>query len=394
MTPLTGLLLSLAVLLLLPRAALAQEGSLDLGGRVINGTPGGGDVQGLVVVLQGLLPDGQEAQRWEAVAGPDGAFRFPGLVPQERRLYRAVVEYGGARYYSDGLLAEELPDAFLELAVYEPTESHEAVRFLQQSTVVVEVDREAGLLHILESTTVENAGDRTYIGLRDASGEVVTVRIPLPPLAFDVVPGLGFGSQGFLVSNGALADVAPLPPGQREMIYSYSVAYLAPQHALTRAYPYSVTTVRLLTPAGSLQVEPAGVDFTEQVQIGGQAYDSFVARDVAAGQRVGLILRHLPASLGSQSRDMASILRWAAGAATALALLGLLLYVLVRKGHQRQAETKDGAAARAEMVDRLARLEEARRAGLIAEEEYQSGRAAERQRLRELLPASPPQDLP
>ena len=262
-----ALLLALVFLLLLPSAALAQEGGLELEGQVINGTQGGGDVQGLVVALQGLLPSGQEVFRLEAITGPGGNFLFSGVVPQEGYLYRPVVEYGKVRYYGDGFTAQNLRGAFLAMTVYEATETDDAIRYLQQTAVVVEMDQEAGLLRILEDTVVENAGDRTYIGSRDSAGQVSTVRVPLPPLAFDVVPGFGFGSQGYLVTEGTLADIAPLLPGQRDLIYSYSVAYIAPQHALTRAYPYPTGTVRLLVPTGSLEVKPLSMTLAEQVEV-------------------------------------------------------------------------------------------------------------------------------
>lgn len=374
---------------------LAQSESTGITGSVVNGTLDGAPVQGLTVTLEALRPDGGIADTFNSETDRDGLFRFSDVEVEQGILYRVVVEFGGARYFGEGRTATDLFETPLDILVYETTESDEAVHFAQQTSVVVEVDQTAGFLRVIEDTTVANDSLLTYVGERDAGGQISTVRIPLPPFAFDVVPGLGFGADGFLVADGGIADVSPLAPGERDMLYGYNIAYVAQSHSLARTYQYPIDVVRLLVPRG-LEVEAIGMNFVEPVDIAGEVYDAYVANAVQPGQAVGLTLINLPTSAGQRSRTLTETLRWVAVGGLAIAVSGLLAYAIFLRRREAADALPELAVdgLRADVVERLAQIEEEFRDGHIDESQYQMRRREERLRLREGLAPQSQEETP
>ena len=88
------------------------------------------------------------------------------------------------------------------------------------------LDENIGLLGVLEIITLQNEGDRTYVGdLFEDPVNGGAARISLPDNALDVNLGHGFGPDGFAAVPGGVINKAPVLPGPSEMIYGYTVPY-------------------------------------------------------------------------------------------------------------------------------------------------------------------------
>ncbi|HIE37728.1 MAG TPA: hypothetical protein EYP77_01435, partial [Anaerolineae bacterium] len=153
--------LLLAALVSLAWTPLPQEGGLVVRGQVTNGTPGGGDVEGLEVTLH-LFTEGEETKTLTTSAAADGSFLFNGLTAANGATLWAQVTYQGVDYFSESVVPgagrQELE---LPITVYETTEEPTNVLVTQLHIFMTGMgDR----LQVGEYYLIGNTGDRTYIG--------------------------------------------------------------------------------------------------------------------------------------------------------------------------------------------------------------------------------------
>ncbi|MQG20859.1 MAG: hypothetical protein FI725_02485 [SAR202 cluster bacterium] len=352
----------------------AQNTKIDIIGNVVNGSANNLAVIDITVSLQALRENGDTAMAVTTNTDEKGMFYFNGILMEQGMLYRVAVEYQNARYFSDGYTALNIPQEPLTVAVYETTENDSHIKFDQQTMIVTEIDAEAGFLRIIEDTTVLNNGQKAYIGMRDANGQISTVRIPLPLFAFDVLPGIGFGANGFLVTQGGLADISPLLPGKRDLLYGYSIPYPTNSVSLNRSYQYPIDVVRILTPV-EVESNPNGMDFLDTVSIADRKYNAFISTNVTAGESIGVSLINLPKSTGQKSRGLESTLKWYA-LATIAGMLFLLAILATYKHKKRQQESSlTFASLQEESASEIIQLREAYLSGSMNEQEYNARRA-------------------
>ncbi|MBI4236600.1 MAG: hypothetical protein HY688_04520 [Chloroflexi bacterium] len=379
---------ALVGLLAAPLSAAAQASTTTLETRVVNGTAGGGPVEGLPVTLQAFRGD-QEAGRWEATAGQGGAVRFEGLDPADDLIYLLSAPYAGTHYFSLPVSLAQPSELPVALVVYETTEDAAAVRILGDSTVILGAEGDSGTLQAMQVTTYQNTGDRTFIGAMGPGGRR-TVQVPLPPGAFDVEAAHDPGSR-VSSEDDAVFSTYPLLPGTEEFIVIYRILYVGKGYEWSKTYLYAVDQVRLLVaPAVVVDLGP-GWQSLPAAEIGSGTYAHWSTPGGPAGTRVAARLSGLPASAGSRSQRLERALRFAGLGIVAVALVGAGAYVAFwalrrrRRTAPAPAPSAGPAAAREEALERLARLDEEFEAGRLNEAEYNSQRETERQALRRLL---------
>lgn len=359
----------------------AQGSPLSLEARVVNGTEGGGLVEGLAVTLQAVRAD-EGVGLWEAVVSAEGMVRFEALDPAEDLVYFLSATYREVRYFSPLFsLAEPLPEP-PELRVYETTEDPSVIRILGDSTLLLGAEGAAGAIEVMQVTTYENASDRTFIGTFVPGGRV-TVQLPLPPGAFEVQP-VHETDTLFALEDGSVYSAMPFPPGMEDVIVTYRISYTGRGYDWQKTYPYPVGQANLFVPP-QLDVEP-GPELQPQssVQINNLPYLQFVAGEGPVGTRLSARIGGLPFNASLRGAALTRALRAGVIGAAALFLAGVGGSVAFWSLRGRRSLAATGAAREA-AVERLALLDQEFENGRLNKESYAAQREAGLRAARQLF---------
>jgi len=163
-------------------------------------------------------------------------------------IYISSVEYLGIAYFSAPVRATEFTsDTASTIFVYDTSTVAPPIA-LRERHVVVRSPGADGSRAVLELILLENDGDRTRIA-PDAEHPVWEHH--LPPDAYNVAPGEGDVSPEAVLHRGdTIAVVAPIPPGQKQLILTYALPA-----GNAAVFPVSQPTARL-----QLLIEDTGAD--------------------------------------------------------------------------------------------------------------------------------------
>jgi len=385
-----GALAGCFFILLAPAAAPASAaGSPSITGTVVNGTTDGPEA-GLAVVLHEY--GGQtELDRSRTRTDGEGRFSFDDLDTELR--YDVTVSYLGAEYRSPTVRPGEDTEE-IELRVFETTRSTEDLRELEW---VVWVDPDGDGVAIQHDVTIENSGERTYVGKQATDGDPVVVSLPLATGAANFQYLGTFLQCCATLGSGTFEHSAPLAPGRS----SGTVRYSAPtpeQLSLPATLPTDRLTVLVRS---DLEVEVGGLTESESIQSDGFTYRAYEATGLQPGGRAASI------RLTNGPQDV-SILPIAigAGAVVALAFTLALLAVLRRgraprtrtgrpggpkakssretraDGRRRARASRNGDEEEADLlIEEIAALDVAKERGVLDEETHRKLRALAKKRL-------------
>ncbi|MDR7415222.1 MAG: hypothetical protein QN193_11325 [Armatimonadota bacterium] len=208
---------------------------LRVTGRVVHGETGR-SVRGVEVRVLGMSA-GRQPQ--EQVTHTDAAGRFAVQMDPSLRAYAVQAFYRGV-VYTEGPLAPKGNRLEVTVRVYETTRDPRNLVLLRRALLLEPVTR--GVLEIREVVVLANRAPRTYVG-----GEEGTLRLPLPPGAREVSVWQGMSPVG-IDASGALVDSLPVPPGLREMIFSYRVPHRAGRISLTLPVTLPVAALDVFAP--------------------------------------------------------------------------------------------------------------------------------------------------
>ena len=214
-----ALVVFMALLASLPQR-LAAQGRLSLQGRVLRAAAGDtAPMAGLNVVAhevgrvrQGPVDSLQSDQL--------GRFRFAFRV-DTGSIVLVSARYAGIEYFSDPVpvKAGARPEIHLDVVVSDTSSRSRIV--VASRHVVIGRPNEDGTRPVLEIVILQNPGDMTRVGPDSAGGSWVG-RIPAGALQFSV--GEGAYSPDALTRRGdSVVLVAPLPPGEKQVLYSYAL---------------------------------------------------------------------------------------------------------------------------------------------------------------------------
>ena len=316
-------------------------------GVLVNGTPGGPTPAGVAVLLHLFGLDTESVDTFESTTDADGAFQFNGVpTPPDGGSVALVADYGGA-VYRQVLPPDELKKP-LSLTVYDPTQDVGVVATTEQTIVIAGVDVATRRMTVLQLLTLENGSDTTLVPDLSAPpviGQFSFLRFSLPPDAtdLDVATDL-IGGEVIPVGTG-FAITAPVPPGEHEVTFTFSVPYAGD----TLAWRDNT-----LQGAGRFQVVITSE--LESIKVNGlQSMSSFnaddvwrvvwEANDIAPGAGVDLLLAGLPEpnAFTLIANQVSGLGFWYAvvPALVGLALAGLLVWGIWRRSG---AATPDGPA--------------------------------------------------
>jgi hypothetical protein len=371
------MVLGVFLALLLPGTVQAQDGDGVIEGRVVNGTEGGGSVEGLEVTLESYV-DGTQASVATAVTDAEGRFVFEGLATDPENDYRALVSYQETDYESDWVsFPEGESQVSLEVTVYETTTSDEAISVLAAHTVV-NVDQ--GTLVIKEYFAFVNEGDRTYIGAMEvAEGKRATLSFNLPEGASQLQLGEGLMQCCVYGIDGGFVDTMPFLPGSRQVAYVYVVTYDSDTYTFTRGVSYPTRSYDLLVRGEDISIDSNRLSPAETLDIQGTLYAHSAGENLDRGEQVVALISGLPKG---QSR---AALLWV-GVTLGVLAGGFGLLRVRRRGlapEPVKAEV-DPDEERRELLLEIARLDDEFEGGRMPEETYRVRRETAKARLVEL----------
>ncbi len=358
-------------------SALAQQNPLLIEGRVANGTPGGGAVEGLIVTLHQHTVERDDDLT--SPAGPDGSFRFENVLYDSQTAYGVSVDYQGALYGVDLDLSTGAPEP-IELMIYEGTDDESVIEAPMVSLLIAEVDADSQTILGMEITRITNEADLTYVPGAE----------PMKLLRF----GLPQGAQGLQVDTNLIAAnviqvdrgfglSTSVPPGEHEVMFSYNFPYSSENLELSKSFPYGAGQFRVLIPTAGIDIAGEAFGQPEVVTVGDLRYLLFTSEDVPRGERMSLQLSGLP-QVGTIDRlgNSLSDLRWELMAPVVLALLmAALIAFAVRRRRLRLATPVRPEGEAAALAQLIAELDAGHKAGSISDDDYARRYTALRTRL-------------
>ena len=345
-------------------AAAAQDGStVTVEGVVLDGTAGGHVGPGLPVFLVSSAGPEYEMQ---TITDEEGRFRFNSPPPPSGERLGVSLQYQGAVYGEIVQIVQGLTLP-ITIAVYDSSSDEKLLEASSASLLFARVDRATQTLWALEIVKLVNDNDLTYI---PGSGPMQLLRFGLPPDADDLTVDTGLIGADILQVDRGFAVMAPVPPGEHEVMYAYSIPYDGTELELTKSLPYGAAGLRILVPeeVGGL----SGPGEIERVVIGDRPYRLLTGTDLPHGAKVPYRVVSLPqASIGDRAlQGLAWIrLEYAAVVGLGLVMASLIAYALVRRTPAESSE-------RLRLVRVIASLDAAFEAGEIGPAEYEQARAA------------------
>ena len=346
----------------------------SLSGRVVNRTRNA-PVSGQEVLL--LLHGASAGEETKAVSGEDGGFRFERVAQGDSASVVLMTTYLGVPYVVSQAGPVGQVSSDLEIAVYDTTSSDAAVRM---EAYHIFANAHGPALDVVEILALINQGDRTIY-----RPDGTSLRVPLPQgfSALEVEP-----MKSTPTASG-FASLWPFPPGKTRLRYRYR---LPPGAGLSRPVPYPTSMVSLLVHPADLAVESRSLDNKGIVEFEGTRYLHLVGANVSRGAPVDFRVVEETREGSWLSRNT---IKWG------LVGLAVLLGAAAIFHRPRKTRVESGSAAgpsgadpagiehkRAEVLRRIAEIDEEYEAGRIDESAYRKRRAelkAEAMRLIEAL---------
>lgn len=378
--------LVILALALLASVALAQgEGVIEA--RVLNGTGGGGSVEGLAVTLHAFRGMTEELDPQTTVTDAQGRVRFEGLDTSPDITYVLSAAYADVEYDTLPLSFEKDDQTMLAAAleVYEATEdpNKTAIQIEQTHVFVGFQDRvmSVGELHIFTNT-----GDRTFVGVEDSElGQRVTLRFALPEGATGLRFQVGGEGDRYVTTEDGFADTEVVRPGtSQQVLYGYTLNYDGMDtFDFVKPLLYPTANLNVLVPRVGVDVTSEQVELSEIRTVEGQVYLNLNGIDFAAGDQLSVHFSGLQ-NIMIQAEAPDTLQRglepkWIALGLAALALAGGLIYPLLRgpgKVVPAGQPVEPAGAQLTPLLQAIADLDDALELGSLDEASYREQRQA------------------
>lgn len=356
--------------------AVAGDGIIE--GQVINGTAGAqADLADLAVTVLPFV--GQTTLTPITVTTKaDGSFRIGNLPMGPDRNYGLQATYRGVDYFHPELIElSDSPVASVTVHVYETTTDDSAISVDRNHVIIDFADNQ---LQVAELYIFRNSDDRTYVG----NGE--TLRFSLPERAQNLRFDDPRMNQSTELAEDGIVDTLPVPPGNRQVLLSYSVPYDGRSTSFQKKIVYPTENLNVLVADAGIEVDAGTLQAGEPVSTQTNArFLNYTQQSVSAGEQVSLKLSNLPRDSTSTSvsvpADQSGMLRWFGLGLIALALTFVLAYPALRPRLLAEEALEDDTSEsvlrrqRRMLLEELADLDDAYEAGEVAESSYIQVRA-------------------
>jgi hypothetical protein len=348
-----------------PQASFAGE----VVGRVID-SEGAGVAVGVVLEIN----DGQQiVYTREATTGADGVARWNDVPDAPELQARLVANFDGAEYVSAPLALDNGSGA-IELTVY-PVLREGRPLHLDTFHLIAQID-EPSVLRVLQFMTISNAGVAAYAGGPALSdGRQAGIVIPLPSAATNVrpapfpSPAAALSMEDAQFDSDRILDPRPVPPDGRQVAVTYDLPVDA-EIDVQLQLPYPTQSVTLLLGGAARDTIELSSDQLEsegQQSIGDQQYDLWSVAALQPGTSVQFSVG--PPGLAVSPGQWSLI---AMGAGLLIASIASLLGGASEQFAQRQ---------RADIIARIAQLDDSHVAGDLSDGDYFARRGRELEKL-------------
>jgi hypothetical protein len=364
-----------------PPLHAAGEGRIE--GTIVNGTAGAAAPAGLPVTLH-VFRDRTRIGEEVVQTDQNGRFVVESLDVGANYVYFPVAEYGGASYFPERPVnLDDAPSKSVEVRVFEPTDSDEAIRFDRSNLLIMGVSDTS--LTIMEMGAVVNQSDRTYVA-QPGDGAGTTLRFTLPRGAAQVAPQAGFSASGITAMPDGFASSDPVLPGRHEIAFSYRLPVQGSTIDIAKRQQYPTRVFNLYAPESGLTVVTPSLTYQGGTELGGQRFQLYSAQNLTEGATVTIRLAGLPWAFRPTPLQI-GLGVVGLGAAIIVAALLFQLRRPVTSARPRVA-TKNGVLTQHRedsLLESLVDLDDRFARGEIAEQVYRSERDATKRTLVELL---------
>ena len=366
-------------------AAQSQDDTITISGQVVNGTEGG-ETPAEVPVFVLVIDEAEEAivERVETVTAADGSFGLDVAEVSEPRFYRVVVDDGVYTPYVDVLPDDA--DEEVTLTVYDSTTSLDEISVTTYSMVIPVIDGSSGVLGVLAAVNLVNSGDTVY--LADLTDPALTgfklLRFNLPEGYQELTVESDLPSGNVMEINTGFAISNPVPPGEYNMVISYSASFEDGEFNYPLRLPFGADTVSILIPEESGSVSGLGLQQTEAVTIGDGRYIKYEGSNYERSAEVGVVITDLPKpNLQRQLLDFVESVQFliAIIVSVGLAMIAIIAYVVfASRRHLATSpaitmQSSGDSQGRSETVAAIAELDEMHELGKIDDHEYSTRRS-------------------
>ena len=283
------LLASMVLLLVsLPLTSWAQSDGV-LYGQLVNGTLGGGPVEGLEATLRTFRGTTKDPVRVAAApADAEGFFVFEGLDTSKDTTYLIQTTYRDV-VYSQGMFSfEGMLEHTVQVPVYEPTTSYDGIQ-VEKAHVFASVEGDSA--SVSELYVFWNSTDRTYVGSETVEGLRAVSRFLLPDGSTDLAFHDGVLGGRFRAIEGGFVDLEPLWPGRTSVMFGYTVACPAGVCDLDRQVTHPVGSINALIADTGVSVDSTSLSFEGKQQAEGQSYSNYSGHGFLPGDLLDLTIR-------------------------------------------------------------------------------------------------------
>ncbi len=378
-----------------PTVTKAQEmtppaASGEVTGKIVNQNQGTSVTESLEVMLHIWDEQYVEVGMLHAQSQPDGTFRFTEVDLGPGRLYAVMATYKGVMYYSNTVPGVGGTNQLeLDVPVYETTTDLSAVQ-IDQMHILFNFATDG--LETTEIYLLSNMGQRT---IKDAvtleDGRAATLSYPLPADA-DYIFFEPNEQNRFIKFPGGFADTSPVLPGDRTG--QHAVKYLVPlsqEQVYSYAAPLYIKTMNFLLPQNAgITLAGEGLAGPQSITVeDGTSYIVYSYSDIPAGQTINVTFSDT-AIPKPQSKPVNKTLPLAIGGGVlGLLIAGVGIWWWLRPedvaDEEDETDVDPGESALDNLINKIARLDEAFERGELDEEKYHQERRSLRKQARSLL---------
>lgn len=297
-----------------PAAVQAQEPSGgEITGQVVNGTEGGGSVAGVEITLITYVDD-MISDTTTTTTDGEGNFRFSDVVGEHAYLVSA--RYMGVDYYYPVAFESGAETARVEVGVCDVTDSDEGISVdLAHTMINVAEDN----LKVTAMYSLVNDGDTTYAGTDGA----LVFTLPEGAFGFEAPQELIIDYK--LLADNRVAYLVPFPPGERQLVYAYTLARPdAAEFTLPLKIDYATGSLELMIAGENIEVslnELAPAD--PVVNDAGERFIHFQGKDLPRDTVVNIRLSGSTLNAGSRL--------WIVWVVAGAVVIGIAGYLISRK---------------------------------------------------------------
>ena len=376
------LAIMIALIPSVPAAAGADDGVIQ--GQVINQTEDGSSTADTAISLM-ISIDSAEVDSATVQTDAEGRFEFDGLSTESGYGYQMTLTFQEIEYSSAAISFNPGETSrSIDIQVYDSTDSDENILIADSYTVIY---TERSILGVSEYYQFYNHGDTYYIGTTEVTdnGDKEILRFTLPAGATDLQYLTGLVEGNVIDTEDGFIDIMPLPPGEKEVAYSYNLVPNSGTYNFSQKFHYPVYNYTLaVQDVGSVEASSDQLALGEPLSIGDAPYINLSRTGLPADTLVTASLSGLPVA-GSQT----AVIWTTIGLAVAAGGFGAG-YLLKKKKFRRSGmmqvdisnTTED---ERQKLFLEIARLDDEFEAGKVSKEQYDMLRSEKKMRLVELM---------